>query len=90
MIGWTIGGMVHWKSSARKVTHQCINLGSSHGIQCHGENWASWSKPMLGDFWNPSVSKSNQLHVVIFRFFFINVKVYSIDYSIYIVMFLES
>ena len=25
MIGWTIGGRVHWKSSARKVTHPITN-----------------------------------------------------------------
>ena len=26
MIGWTIGGRVQWKSSARKITHPSTNL----------------------------------------------------------------
>ena len=38
---------------------------------------------------NPSVSKSNWLHVVIFLFFLYKIKVYSIDSSIMISKFYE-
>jgi hypothetical protein len=40
MIGWTIGGRVHWKSSARKVTkHLNLRVPMGSGFKQVLEKW---------------------------------------------------